>query len=1361
MKYFLRSLLIGLLCLAPLSTDATQRVAALISPQTINVDLGVVQVGNVGNLSILGAPSGATFSLVTNPGGHFSIVGTEIVADPATPAGQYSITVHAAGTGYSVNKTFVLNFAGTTPGVFAVRVNMSGMEDNGGVPSTAELSYFKTRGVNGIRLPLSWAQMQTSPSGALTWGNIFDSQSNANIGYNTAISLVLSRAAALGMDVLFDLHNFGQDPNGNKIGQPGAFTPADLANFWSRFVTFIRADPNYAAVRGWDTMNEWNNMDLSGNPSTPATQALILNADTLAMNAIRATGDTKLIVQEWDHFSGAWDAVTNNISLLMDMVKTDPAVNSMLHVHGYLDHDCSGTGEVWATEIGQAGSCPSGINTNANVGQQRAAAVVALAGTKGVRLGIGETGWSNDYLGNPNAPGNDDYQDWNQAGANYLTFLRSSNVEVYLWGNGPGFPNAPGYGYNFEPTQISVPGSSPPILGSPSNKDFTSAGLQATQMVTVEQFTGYAGPQPTAYRVDAPLNVVPYAPSGTPIPNYKIRYNGVISNAITFTGHDTLPDGTSAGGSFSSTVMPAGNNGIVTFAYTPSGSHSAIAISFTNNRGLTDPPPVGAASAPDLFVSNSLTPFNVYWLRRYSSAYVGPAVLLQRASDNAQQAFYFNNRGDLPRQAIQDWASSRSIAVVTIYNQYGNGDLVFPSNFQPTLNLVDSSTYPSIGWPSGGGFIAFNTGGPGATQQTIFSGTNTTGDGVFISQDNFIETFRVTTGSAYSVGPGSGTVYFANNTNGTTNNWNFLFSSWSNQYTTANLNSYVNGTLEQATNTPSFTMSPLFGGANLGSFRFGGPNWFGSFRGFVIDFQELTSAQQTAFYNDYNTYYSTPLPDSLSDSNPLIAGAGPLTMVTGKTAAPFQAVTVSDSNVSPMDSVTITLAGSGSGTLTGTGLSGSGPYTLAADTPANITTKIRNLTYTPSGAAGTSETFTIVVANATAGTSVTNSATIATVTSIAAAETAFAAPGGTFTPVNMKGINISGGEVHYPETDSRGFDYAYPFNSEIDYYHGKSMGVLRVPLTQLRLQPRTYGPLDPVGRTDEYPSSTFGSTYPQTVQNNLLDLKRVVDRARIDGMYVAFDLHDFGFAQDTANNISRAVGADTEGTNILNDWLVRVATVFKNYDNIIIDPMNEPVGPNAAQWITAVNSLMPAVAAVSPTSKIFWIEGGGNFSGAHDWVSSGVSTAWASLNAAPAGWTIYAEPHQYLDSDDSGTHSTVVAGKGATVLSAFTSWARTNSVHAILGEFGWNYSDSQPSGGVPSTEGSALMSYMTSNADVWTGWTYFVGGSCLFYQNTSYVTASVPAGTCGSGPTADAPQMSIMAANINPSAQSEPIPVAF
>ena len=55
----------------------------------------------VANLSAVGA-SGATFTLSSNPNGYFAIAGSSLVEAIDTPPGQYSIVLHAIGSGFSV-----------------------------------------------------------------------------------------------------------------------------------------------------------------------------------------------------------------------------------------------------------------------------------------------------------------------------------------------------------------------------------------------------------------------------------------------------------------------------------------------------------------------------------------------------------------------------------------------------------------------------------------------------------------------------------------------------------------------------------------------------------------------------------------------------------------------------------------------------------------------------------------------------------------------------------------------------------------------------------------------------------------------------------------------------------------------------------------------------------------------------------------------------------------------------------------------------------------------------------------------------------------------------------------------------------
>lgn len=94
---------------------------------------------------------------------------------------------------------------------------------------------------------------------------------------------------------------------------------------------------------------------------------------------------------------------------------------------------------------------------------------------------------------------------------------------------------------------------------------------------------------------------------------------------------------------------------------------------------------------------------------------------------------------------------------------------------------------------------------------------------------------------------------------------------------------------------------------------------------------------------------------------PLIAGtSADQTVAPGNAISPFNGVTVSDANVNPQDSATLTV--SGGGTLSGAGLvaGSAGVYTIAATTPAALTAILDKITFTAPPLGGqTSVTSTI------------------------------------------------------------------------------------------------------------------------------------------------------------------------------------------------------------------------------------------------------------------------------------------------------------------------------------------------------------------------------------------------------------------
>lgn len=541
----------------------------------------------------------------------------------------------------------------------------------------------------------------------------------------------------------------------------------------------------------------------------------------------------------------------------------------------------------------------------------------------------------------------------------------------------------------------------------------------------------------------------------------------------------------------------------------------------------------------------------------------------------------------------------------------------------------------------------------------------------------------------------------------------------------------------------------------IGDFVTGsGAPWDGSAQQILLTNRLLTATEQAqiegweSWYDGkaganlpVNDPYKTapPLTSVNATIAPLVAGLPSSQVIphTGSLALFSSALVVDGNNGAPLDTVTLTITGDPGATITGAGITGSNPYTIHAAANVNPTlTALQYQTTSPSGTVGAVSVHVV----SSAGTSSNASTTLGGVP----AETPYPAPVGAWTPMgNHSGVNLSGAELGFP--DATGFAYNYPSSVELNYVAGKGLGLARLPLWMRRVQPISYGMLG-AGDTEGVPFPGF---------TNLLAIKATLDTAFANGQYVVLDAHNGGFLFDTVAGVNRNVGPDAEANAQFQDWWVRMVTKFKNYPNVIWGLMNEPSEASAFVWHDALVPVISAIAAVT-TTQLALIPGNCS-TGAWTWHQCSNDTAWASYNP-PAGMQVAYEVHQYLDSDGSGTHSTVVVGAGATRLNLATQglaidWARANGKKLFVGEFGWSRNDSQPSGGVPSVEGTALMASMVANSDVVMGWSYWLGGQNLYYHDDDNNYSVTPEGYIGNPPTGhgtytDAPQMSILTTHI-------------
>jgi hypothetical protein len=299
--------------------------------------------------------------------------------------------------------TQITNTETISPGVFAIGVNISGMEygvagavqnTNYVVPTLSELQYYKSQGTDLIRLPLSWETLQTALNGPLTGS------------YVANIKSVLANAASLGMKVILDIHNYGSY-NGVKIGTT-TVTDADFANLWTRL---SKAVAGSAGLGGYDLMNEPSNM--------PAATSWT-NAAQAAITAIRKVDTKTPIYVEGNDYANSdnWSNINPGLATLKD-----PSNNLIFSAHVYLDSDDSGTHYDWAQE--------AALGTTVDTGVDRLENFVAWLNQYHLKGDVGETG-----VGNDNSA-------WLQALNNTVAYAKANNLQTTYWAGGAWWGNYP------------------------------------------------------------------------------------------------------------------------------------------------------------------------------------------------------------------------------------------------------------------------------------------------------------------------------------------------------------------------------------------------------------------------------------------------------------------------------------------------------------------------------------------------------------------------------------------------------------------------------------------------------------------------------------------------------------------------------------------------------------------------------------------------------------------------------------------------------------------------------------------------------------------------------------------------------
>ncbi|CAA7267109.1 unnamed protein product [Cyclocybe aegerita] len=180
-------------------------------------------------------------------------------------------------------------------------------------PSPSSIDFFVGQGMNTFRIPFKLERISPLSSG-LTGS--FD-QTYLN-GLKTIVNYITGRGAF----AVIEPHNYMRY-NGNVIT-----STSDFQTWWTRLANEFKSNNNVI----FDIMNEPHTMDAG----------VVFQLNQAAVNGIRSTGATQLILVEGTAWTGAWSWVSSGNAGAFQALK-DPGNNIAVEMHQYLDSDSSGT----------------------------------------------------------------------------------------------------------------------------------------------------------------------------------------------------------------------------------------------------------------------------------------------------------------------------------------------------------------------------------------------------------------------------------------------------------------------------------------------------------------------------------------------------------------------------------------------------------------------------------------------------------------------------------------------------------------------------------------------------------------------------------------------------------------------------------------------------------------------------------------------------------------------------------------------------------------------------------------------------------------------------------------------------------
>ncbi len=247
------------------------------------------------------------------------------------------------------------------------------------------------------------------------------------------------------------------------------------------------------------------------------------------------------------------------------------------------------------------------------------------------------------------------------------------------------------------------------------------------------------------------------------------------------------------------------------------------------------------------------------------------------------------------------------------------------------------------------------------------------------------------------------------------------------------------------------------------------------------------------------------------------------------------------------------------------------------------------------------------------------------------------------------GINICGAE--FEEKTIPGIlnkDYAYPSESDIEYFYQQGFQLITIPFKWERLQNSPGADLDLA---------------------NLEEIKRVLNYCAPRNIKVILSMHNFGrYIIDTTEYI---VGCPIVTRKHFSDFWVKMANELIEIKNIYgFQIMSEPHNMGEYDWFTTAQETIVAIRAVDKKNSI--IISGDVYANAEKWRQN--SDILKNL-VDPLDNLIY-DAHCYFDKDYSGRYKESYDSSGSSEYTGvvrimpFVRWLKDHNKRGIIGEYG-------------------------------------------------------------------------------------------